>query len=57
MRDTRVGVSDVQIIFHDDDEAPFELVVDVLQSVSGRSPIKANARAATVGRLARGELN
>jgi hypothetical protein len=57
MRDTPVGVSDVQISFHDDDETSFEFVVDLLQSVFGRSPIEANACAVTVGRLARGELN
>lgn len=53
MRDSPVGISDLQIVFHDDDETPFEFVVDLLRSVFGRSEIEAVAFAASVGEFGR----
>ena len=49
MRDCPVGISDLQIIFHDDEETPFDFVVDLVRSVFGRSELEAVALAAAVG--------
>ena len=48
MRDVPAGVSDAQIILHNDDDTPFEFVVDLIQSVFGRSEAEAFAIAATI---------
>ena len=47
MRDVPAGVSDAQIIVYDDDDTPFEFVVDLIRSVFGRSEDEAFAFAAT----------
>jgi ATP-dependent Clp protease adapter protein ClpS len=47
MRDVPVGASDAQIIVYDDDETPFDFVVDLIRSVFGRSEAEAFALAAT----------
>jgi ATP-dependent Clp protease adapter protein ClpS len=47
MRDVPTGVSDAQIIVYNDDETPFDFVVDLIRSVFGRSEAEAFAFAAT----------
>jgi AAA+ superfamily predicted ATPase/ATP-dependent Clp protease adapter protein ClpS len=47
MRDVPAGVSDAQVIVFDDDDTPFEFVVDLIRSVFGRSETEAFAFAAT----------
>jgi ATP-dependent Clp protease adapter protein ClpS len=53
MRDVPAGVSDAQIIVYDDDETPFDFVVDLIRSVFGRSEAEAFALAATCGQQGR----
>ena len=48
MRDVPVGVSDAQIILHNDEDTPFEFVVDLVRSVLGRSETEAFALVATI---------
>jgi ATP-dependent Clp protease adapter protein ClpS len=47
MRDVPAGVGDAQIVVYDDDETPFDFVVDLIRSVFGRSEAEAFALAAT----------
>jgi ATP-dependent Clp protease adapter protein ClpS len=49
MRDNPIGISDLKIIFHDDDETPFAFVVDIVRSVFGRSEMEACGLAVAVG--------
>jgi AAA+ superfamily predicted ATPase/ATP-dependent Clp protease adapter protein ClpS len=53
MRDVPAGVNDTQIIVYDDDETPFDFVVDLIRSVFGRSEAEAFAFAATSGQQGR----
>jgi ATP-dependent Clp protease adapter protein ClpS len=48
MRDVPVGISDVQITLHNDDDTPFEFVVGLIRSVFGRSEPEAFAITATI---------
>src|SRR5690242_18224976 len=53
MRDVPAGASDVQLVIYDDDETPFRFVVELVQSVLGRSEAEAFAFAATCGQQGR----
>jgi len=48
MRDVPAGVSDAQIIVYNDDDTPFDFVVDLVRSIFGRSEAEATAFAATI---------
>jgi ATP-dependent Clp protease adapter protein ClpS len=47
MRDVPAGVSDAEIIVYNDDDTPFDFVVELIRSVFGRSEAEAFAFAAT----------
>jgi AAA+ superfamily predicted ATPase/ATP-dependent Clp protease adapter protein ClpS len=53
MRDVPAGVSDAQITIYDDDETPFDFVVDLIRSVFGRLEAEAFALAAISGQQGR----
>ena len=50
MRDTPAEINDLQIVIHNDDETPFEFVVDLLRSVFARPDAEAKALAATISK-------
>src|ERR1700722_17056063 len=48
MRDMPAGICDVEIVVHNDDETPWQFVIDLVRSVFGRSETEANALTQTV---------
>jgi len=56
MRDTPDEINDLQIVVHNDDETPFEFVVDLLRSVFARSEAEARAAEATISKQGKGRM-